>query len=49
MRVFAGNIDRLKTLLVRVIAALPAAESDETAACLCRRVHDGQQLPFVLP
>ena len=49
MRVFAGNIDRLKALLARVIAALPAHESDAEATCSCRRVHDGQQLPFKLP
>lgn len=49
MRVFAGNIDRLKAMLVRVIAALPAAEPDDTAGCACRRALDGQPLPFELP
>jgi 5'-methylthioadenosine phosphorylase len=49
MRVFANNIERLKSLLLRVIAELPAAEPDESALCSCRRVHDGQKLPFLLP
>ncbi|PFG16138.1 methylthioadenosine phosphorylase [Propionicimonas paludicola] len=49
MRVFANNIERLKSLLLRVIADLPGAESDEAAVCTCRRVHDGQKLPFPLP
>ncbi len=49
MEVFAGNIDRLKGMLARVVAALPAAEPDEVAACACRRALDGQRLPFELP
>ncbi len=49
LKVFAGNIDRLKSLLLRVIAALPPAEDDETATCSCRRALDGLELPFPLP
>lgn len=49
LRVFAGNIERLKGLLRRVIAALPDAEPDETATCSCRRALDGFDLPFELP
>lgn len=49
MQVFAGNIERLKAMLVRVIAALPEPEPDETATCSCRRALDGQRLPFELP
>ncbi len=49
MQVFAGNIERLKAMLVRVIAVLPEPESDETATCSCRRALDGQRLPFELP
>lgn len=46
---FAGNIERMKTLLTRAIAALPPAEPDGTATCSCRRALDGQELPFELP
>ncbi|MFT4216410.1 MAG: S-methyl-5'-thioadenosine phosphorylase [Micropruina sp.] len=49
MQVFAGNIERLKSMLVSVIGALPAPEPDATASCLCRRALDGQRLPFELP
>lgn len=49
LRVFAGNIERLKGLLRRVIAALPDAEPDDTAACSCRRALDGFELPLELP
>lgn len=49
LKVFGASIDRLKDLLRRTIAALPAAESDATAVCSCRRVLDGLDLPFVLP
>lgn len=49
MRVFAGNIERLKAMLVRVIGAMPAPEPDDVATCPCRRALDGQALPFGLP
>ena len=49
LRVFAGNIERLKSLLRRVIAGLPDAEADATATCSCRRALDGFELPFELP
>ncbi len=49
MQVFAGNIERLKAMLIRVIAALPEPEPDETATCSCRRALDGQRLPVELP
>ncbi|HOQ54123.1 MAG TPA: S-methyl-5'-thioadenosine phosphorylase [Micropruina sp.] len=49
LRVFAGNIERLKAMLLDVIGALPEPESDETATCACRRVLDGLPLPFDLP
>ncbi len=49
MQVFAGNIERLKAMLVGVIAALPEPEPDDTATCSCRRALDGQRLPFELP
>lgn len=46
---FGKNIERMKALLTRTIAALPATEPDGTASCSCRRVLDGQELPFTLP
>ena len=46
---FSANIERMKALLTRTIAAMPAAEPDASAACECRRALDGQSLPFVLP
>jgi len=49
LKIFANNIDRLKTLLHRVIAALPETEPDDTATCQCRRVLDGMPLPIELP
>lgn len=49
LKVFAGNIERLKTLLLRVIADLPPTEDDADATCACRRALDGQELPFPLP
>jgi len=47
LAVFADNIDRLKALLLRTIAALPGTE--ESAGCACRHALDGQRLPFELP
>ncbi|MFT3861092.1 S-methyl-5'-thioadenosine phosphorylase [Micropruina sp.] len=49
LEVFAGNIERLKAMLLTVIGTLPEAEPDETAVCPCRRVLDGLPLPFELP
>lgn len=49
LRIFEGNIDRLKHLLRRVITALPAQEPDDAASCPCRRALDGITLPFDLP
>lgn len=49
LKIFEGNIDRLKHLLRRVITALPAHESDDQAGCPCRRALDGITLPFELP
>lgn len=49
LRVFAHNIDRLKTLLRATIGALPGPEPDDTASCPCRRALDGMTLPIALP
>lgn len=49
LKVFADNIERLKALLLRVIANLPPTEDDAAATCACRRALDGQELPFPLP
>jgi 5'-methylthioadenosine phosphorylase len=45
LEVFAGNIERLKSLLRRVIGSLPATDDD----CSCRHSLDGLALPFDLP
>ena len=49
VRQFDANIDRLKTLLLDVIGALPEPENDEAAVCSCRRALDGIELPIQLP
>jgi len=49
LRQFGANIDRLKTLLLDVITALPEPETDEDAVCSCRRALDGIELPIQLP
>ncbi len=41
LRIFAGNIQRLKSLLLRAIDALPEPEADPEASCSCRRALDG--------
>ena len=43
LAVFAGNVERLKALLLRTIGALPTGE------CSCHRALDGLPLPFTLP
>ena len=43
LAVFAGNVERLKALLLRTIGALPTGE------CSCHRALDGLPLPFMLP
>ncbi|MDN5571881.1 MAG: S-methyl-5'-thioadenosine phosphorylase [Propionibacteriaceae bacterium] len=43
LEVFAGNIERLKALLLRTIEAMP------TGDCTCHHVLDGLDLPFALP
>lgn len=49
LKIFSGNIDRLKGLLRTVIDALPPAEDDTEASCSCRRALDGIELPIQLP
>ncbi len=49
LRVFAQNIDGLKSVLRSAIAKMPEAEPDDTATCACRRALDGLALPFDLP
>jgi 5'-methylthioadenosine phosphorylase len=47
MRVFAASVERLKALLVGVIAGLPSGDAAD--GCACRHVLDGHLLPFELP
>ena len=49
LRVFARNINGLKTVLRSAIVAMPAAEDDAAATCSCRRALDGLTLPITLP
>ena len=49
LRVFARNINGLKTVLRSAIVAMPAAEDDAAATCSCRRALDGLTLPIALP
>ena len=44
LRTFGASVDRLKGLLVDVVAGLPADDD-----CSCRRSLDGLTLPFPLP
>jgi len=44
LRVFAANVERLKTLVTDVVPGLPADDD-----CSCRRALDGLALPFALP
>lgn len=43
LAVFENNIERLKAMLLRTIAAMP------TGDCACQHVLDGMKLPFPLP
>jgi len=45
LRVFAANMDKIRALLLDVVAALP----DTSADCSCRHSLDGLTLPFELP
>ena len=45
MAVFADRVEALRSLLLDVVAALPATDED----CVCRHGLDGQRLPFALP
>lgn len=49
LQVFAQNIERVKSVLVDAVVALPDAEPDDSATCPCRRGLDGLTLPFTLP
>ncbi|NKY15218.1 S-methyl-5'-thioadenosine phosphorylase [Streptomyces somaliensis] len=46
LRVFGENVERLRTVLFDVVAALPSTAS---RACLCTRAHDGWDLGIELP
>jgi 5'-methylthioadenosine phosphorylase len=45
LRVFAANMEKVRALLLDVVAALP----DTAADCTCRHALDGLTLPFELP
>jgi 5'-methylthioadenosine phosphorylase len=45
LRAFADNIEKVRALLLDVVAALPDASAD----CSCRHALDGLTLPFELP
>jgi len=49
LRVFARNIDGLKSILRSAVAQMPVAEDDAAATCSCRRSLDGLTLPISLP
>ena len=49
LRVFAANVERLKSLLRDAIGQMPAHEEDDVATCPCRRSLDGIELPVTLP
>jgi 5'-methylthioadenosine phosphorylase len=49
LRVFAKNVDGLRSLLRSAIGTMPDPEPDERATCACRRALDGLTLPFDLP
>lgn len=49
LRVFASNVEHVRTLLRYAIGQLPAHEADDVAMCACRRSLDGLDLTFALP
>jgi 5'-methylthioadenosine phosphorylase len=49
LRVFAQNVEGLKSVLRAAIAHMPETEPDSEATCACRRSLDGIRLPFALP
>lgn len=49
LKVFAGNIERLKSILRAALTSMPEPEEDDVATCACRRSLDGLPLPFELP
>lgn len=51
MEVFGRNVETLKGLVRRTVAALPAPESGDADGpdCTCRHSLDGMRLPFDLP
>ena len=49
LKVFARNLDGLKSVLRSAIVAMPVVEDDVSATCSCRRSLDGLTLPIALP
>ncbi|HET9874073.1 MAG TPA: S-methyl-5'-thioadenosine phosphorylase [Propionibacteriaceae bacterium] len=49
LQIFSTHVAKLSSLLHRLIPALPEAETDANATCVCRRALDGLALPFPLP
>ena len=49
LRVFAANVERLKSVLRDAIGQMPAHDDDDEATCPCRRSLDGIKLPVTLP
>jgi 5'-methylthioadenosine phosphorylase len=49
LKVFARNLDGLKSVLRSAIVAMPGVEDDVSATCYCRRSLDGLTLPIALP
>jgi 5'-methylthioadenosine phosphorylase len=49
LKVFARNLDGLKSVLRSAIVAMPGVEDDVSATCSCRRSLDGLMLPIAMP
>ena len=49
LRVFAANVERLKTVIADAVRRLPGEQDEGQPECECRRALDGQRLPFALP